>query len=93
MYLGQIAAEGAVSVAEAVKVFVAGAVKVFVAGAVKVFVVEAVEVLATEAVEVSVVEQIKRENGTIGNAVSVKRKISRLKMFAIVVKLQKTRLQ
>ena len=77
MYLGQIAAEGAVSVAEAVEVFVAGAVKVFVA----------------EAVEVSVVEQIKRENGTIGNAVSVKRKISRLKMFAIVVKLQKTRLQ
>ena len=77
MYLGQIAAEGAVSVAEAVEVFVAGAVKVFVA----------------EAVEVSVVEQIKRENGTIGNAVSVKRKISRPKLFAIVVKLQKTRLQ
>ena len=77
IYLGQIAAEGAVSVAEAVEVFVAGAVKVFVA----------------EAVEVSVVEQIKRENGTIGNAVSVKQKISRPKMFAIVVKLRKTRLQ
>ena len=85
MYLGQIAAEGAVSVAEAVEVFVAGAVKVFEAEAVKVFV--------AEAVEVSVVEQIKRENGTIGNAVSVKRKISRPKLFAIVVKLQKTRLQ
>ena len=90
MYLGQIAAE---DLGQIVAEGVAEAVEVLATEAVEVFVAEAVEVLATEAVEVSVVEQIKRENGTIGNAVSVKRKISRLKMFAIVVKLQKTRLQ